>query len=414
MKVRFVSGALILGLLAGCQTTKVSGTHHEALEIYTFEDLPLLDKTDLNIGGFSGLTINGVSSWNGKLELVTHTNRGANLDVRKDAGNPNLRPFVAPWMDPFWVTFDFDLKSHKLSNLRLTPMVLADGRPMTGLPNDAGLDEVPIDPSGHRLKYDKMGIDTEGIVRDSTDGSYWLCEDYRPSLLHFDSRAHLLSRWVPEGSPQGTGAAVLPAWYKRRKLNRGFDGIALDGDHVVGFLQSPLQDDFDVSRVLSVRKSDGKPVAEYAYEFEETPEGAKFVDKIGDAVNIGPGRFLVIEQNSAVDDRGFHRIYEIDVNEATNMLEAGRDHDASLSRSSLCMPDTPPSHGALACAKPVRKTLVADLVQMGLRGYDKLEGLVVIDPQTLALVNDNDFDVAKRGDKSAFFIVHLEKPLNLN
>lgn len=132
------------------------------------------------------------------------------------------------------------------------------------------------------------------------------------------------------------------------------------------------------------------------------------VDKIGDAVNIAPGRFLVIEQNAEINDSGVHSVYEIDLAGATDLLPR---KGTPLSASDVCSDE--PSAVREGCIKPVKKKLVADLVAMGLIGFEKMEGLTVIDAKTLALVNDNDFDVMKKSTRSALFIVHLAEPLKL-
>ncbi len=322
VKVRF-SFLVIFGglsqLLSGCHSMPTYHEAKDALEIITFEEAPAVERTGLRLGGFSGLVFEGFNRLSGEYDFTTHTGAGPILDLRKDSGEKNLRPFVDATFAPRWVTFNYDSKKRKVGHIDEVILMKQDGKPMTGLPNVAGVDETPIDELGHRVTLDRSGIDPQGLAKDP-DGSYWMCEEYRPSVLHFSSSGRLLKRWIPKDSAAGTGVPQLPNWYTRRQLNRGFDGIALDGDRAVVFLKSPLKNDDDVTRILAVDKATGQPQAEYAYAFENTDEGRSFVDKIGDAVNIGPGRFLVIEQNNAVDDRGFHRVYEIDTTEATDTL----------------------------------------------------------------------------------------------
>jgi hypothetical protein len=411
MKVRNLFVALcalfVLGA-AGCSTAPTEHDSKDAIETFYFYDLPKIDTSDLLLGGFSGLTFERYSKIDGEYDFMSLTDRGPNYEVRKDSSANDLRPFVNPGFTPQFVSFSLNLKKKKLSRVDSMPMKRFDGTPMTGLPNVAFVDETPIEENGHRLSYDKLGVDPEGIARDPADGSYWVCEEYRPSILHFDKNAKLLQRWIPENTATGTGVPQLPKWYARRQQNRGFEGIALDGDNVAAFLQSPLKGDMDVTRILVVDKQTGRPKAEYAYAFEHPQDGMNAADKIGDATNIAAGRFLVIEQNAEIGESAIHSVFEIDVSGATNLLDR---KGAELSRASICSDEA-----ALVtedCVKPVQKKLVADLVNMGLRGYDKIEGLAVIDPKTLALVNDNDFDVLKKSARSALFIVHLTEPLKL-
>ena len=77
------------------------------------------------------------------------------------------------------------------------------------------------------------------------DGSFWLVDEYGPSLVHVSARGKVLTRYVPKGLKlTGTDYPVveaLPAVLLHRKTNRGLEGLAQlpDGDLVLA-LQSPL------------------------------------------------------------------------------------------------------------------------------------------------------------------------------
>ena len=94
------------------------------------------------------------------------------------------------------------------------------------------------------LAYDPNGLDTEGIVR-APDGSFWLVNEWGPSLVHVSARGKVLTRYVPEGLKL-TGAdypvvEALPGVLLHRKTNRGFEGLAqLPGGDLVMAVQSPL------------------------------------------------------------------------------------------------------------------------------------------------------------------------------
>lgn len=109
-------------------------------------------------------------------------------------------------------------------------------------------DEVPIDLLGNVLPLDSLGGDFEGLVVDPADGSFWMCDEYRPAIYHFDSGGELLKRFVPVGaaaaaglSPGALGDEVLPAVMAQRRQNRGFEGIALNAAKIYVFVQSPLR-----------------------------------------------------------------------------------------------------------------------------------------------------------------------------
>jgi hypothetical protein len=78
----------------------------------------------------------------------------------------------------------------------------------SGLPADAGAykqsaarDEDPFAADGvTELTGDPYGLDTEGIAVDPRDGSFWLGDEYRPSLVHVAPDGTLLNRIVPQGT----------------------------------------------------------------------------------------------------------------------------------------------------------------------------------------------------------------------
>jgi hypothetical protein len=65
-------------------------------------------------------------------------------------------------------------------------------KPITGFPNIPGVDEKPIDEAGNVLPYDPFGADLEGIVT-AADGSFWMVDEYRPSIYHFSKEGMLLT-----------------------------------------------------------------------------------------------------------------------------------------------------------------------------------------------------------------------------
>jgi len=105
-----------------------------------------------------------------------------------------------------------------------------DGTPFSGLPvpNGPHAEFEPVyDLSGTRLCSDPNGADSEGIAA-LPDGSFWIAEEYGPSLLHVNRGGQVMVRWVPVGSGdcfKGAGYPVLPAIASARKLNRGFEAI---------------------------------------------------------------------------------------------------------------------------------------------------------------------------------------------
>lgn len=107
--------------------------------------------------------------------------------------------------------------------------------------------------------------------------------------------------------------------------------------------------------------------------------------KLGDLVALGQGRYIVIEQGA--DQDGKVRNFLMLVQRATDVTDiAGLGYE--LEQNAI--------DGATASAVawtdvvPLKKTLLLDLNAAGWMA-EKAEGLALVDAQTLALINDNDF-----------------------
>ncbi|MCC5650816.1 phytase [Nostoc sp. XA013] len=397
------------------------------LTIYEFENLPKLGTTsenqDIFLGGFSGLYFQGFAA-NGNLKFVTHTDRGPN-------GEPNgaNRPFFLPNFQPEIVSFELNRSTGEINITKRTGLFRQDGTtPLTGLPNlQAGAnglaytDEIAVDLDNNILANDPLGADLEGIVI-AENGDYWMVDEYRPAIYHFDVNGKLIDRFIPQGTatapnpdqPVGTfGTEVLPFVYAQRRNNRGFEAVALEGTKLYAFIQSPI-DNPDVANDATSKASLNLRILEFDIvtkqvtgEYLYLLEGLPATDKIGDAVSLGNGKFAVVERDDNGTSAGNKLIYQIDLAGATNInnpanftLPAGKTIE-QLTSAEL----------ATANITTVSKSLIANAAQLGYTGVEKLEGLALVAPNTLALINDNDFNVT--GNTPAEKLGILELPNNL-
>jgi DNA-binding beta-propeller fold protein YncE len=289
----------------------------------------------IKLGGLSGLWYDGMTP-GGNYKFLSLANRGPNADPT-EAGQ---RPFLLPDYQARVVELELNPMTGQVAITNQIMLTRADGaKPISGLPNIPGVDEVPVDAAGNPLGYDPFGADLEGIVR-APDGTLWMCDEYRPSIYHFDTTGKLIARYVPQGTgelggqPAGTyGTETLPAEYSQRVANRGFEGIAYDTDTnlVYGFVQSPLanpgqatSDASSTIRMLGIDPGNGAPVTEYVYLLESPAVRVSKVDKIGDAVYAGEGKFYVIERDSGTTPESKKYVFEVDLKGATNLLDSSR------------------------------------------------------------------------------------------
>ena len=327
-----------------------------------------------------------------KGEFWTVTDRGPNGQIKVDGSK--RRTFPVPGFDPAIVKIRVSGDTVKV--LDAIPITTSSGKPATGLPNQEVRDEAPYSYDAQkRLPYNPNGLDTEGIVR-SADGSFWLVDEYGPSLVHVSARGKVLTRYVPKGL-RLTGAdypvvEALPSVLLHRKINRGFEGLALlPGGDLVMAAQSPLSlpdaDAGDTSRTTRLLRFSPRVkavTAEYAYRFDpvnvvDPSEDDTSELKISSVVAVGRDRLLVEERTDKAA-----RLQLVRLDRHANILGGPWDDDTTS--PSLEQLDDPAASGVPVLAK----RLVADLGAVsGVPG--KIEGVARVDHDTLALINDNDF-----------------------
>jgi hypothetical protein len=227
-------------------------------------------------------------------------------------------------------------------------------------------------------------------------------------------------RWVPAGTEAlfaGANYSVvgaLPPLAARRRLNRGFEGLALspDGTRLHLAFQSPLAHPGDEVgrrarhvRLWTLDVTTGALLAEHLYLLDN-PESfrrdndAADVDradiKLCDIMALRGGRLLILERVSAT----------------AKLYAAKLDLDRVLPPD-WGDPQTRPTLEELsardALALPVvDKHLLFSTDDHPEIGPD-LEGLTLLDDRTILLVNDNDFGV--EGAATRFWRVELATPI---
>jgi hypothetical protein len=402
-------------------------------------------QAEVLLGGFSGLYFSAKESNANEYVFYAVPDRGPNGSTIAKANvtpatTQNLRPFKLPDYQSRIVKFTLNKGTGSVTLDSQLMLVRKDGTtPITGKGNIPGFDEVPVtyaDPATsfpnadftdngletyHALPYDAYGGDFEGIQIDK-EGNFWMCDEYRPAVYKFQPNGTLIERYVPTGTsllgttaqPIGTyGEESLPAVYSKRRANRGFEGLAYDSvNHLVyAFIQSPLynssvvtKNNSDVIRILGIDATNGTPVSEYIYLLERNKDSglsSARVDKMGDAVYTGNGKFLVIERDSEgpTNPEGKKYIFEISLTGATNIL----NNPLSADTLEMMTADELKSNGIQA----VHKTKMVNLPSIGYQASDKAEGIALLPNNQIAIINDNDFGLAGAGitDKSILSIL---------
>jgi hypothetical protein len=378
----------------------------------------------LSLGGFSGLAYEGTTD-DGKLRFITHTDRGPN-------GEPTgiNRPFLLPQFNPRIVRFTLDPKDGEFEITQQIALRHSDGRPLSGVsntalsadPNQPYNDEVPVDLRNQVIPLDPLGGDFEGVVVDA-DGSFWMADEYRPAIYHFGKSGRLIERLIPIGThaaagvpvpAPGTagkfGTEVLPAVIAQRRQNRGMEAIAIQDGKVYGFVQSPIRNPASLGNAAlnamqSVRIVEFDPATratrQFLYIMDNPPSTGPDdtrADKIGDAVAIPGGGFLIVERDDDATpedpvDTITKKVYAASIAGATDISALGNfDVGGGVMKTVDQMNAT---ELAAVGVTPATKTLHADLAEAGYSGVEKVEGLALLETGQLALLNDNDFGVAQ-------------------
>jgi hypothetical protein len=120
-------------------------------------------------------------------------------------------------------------------------------------------------------------------------------------------------------------------------------------------------------------------------------------DKIGDVVATAAG-FLAVERDDdaapATDlSRITKKVYAFALGDATDV--SGRDGVYDVGGTLKSIDQMSAAELATIGVKPIAKTLEVDLAAAGYSAVQKVEGLALLDDGRLAVVNDNDFQVAQ-------------------
>ncbi len=380
---------LFLLILSSCSDDDDNSTN----PVKNFPDKAPVAKRDLIM-----TTQNGVKIYNGGFGsglaydgkfFYSMTDRGPNID----GASSNDKIFPKPDFTP-------QIAKLKLENgvLKLDKLILLKdetGKNLTGLPNPlnvGGTGETALDLNGNKLNYDPKGIDPEGVVIMS-DGSFWVADEYGPHLIHFDANGKATEWLNPFGN--GIGGKKLPLVYKFRRPNRGMEGLTITPDkkYLVGMMQSPLlnpnkdvQSKATACRILFYELATGK-FKEYVYFLESTGTAVSEITAVTNTT------FLVLERDGKTPgkDQGIvKKVYKIDISNATDVTDANENGKLingktieQLSKDELIA----------AGIKPVSKEEAFDIMSIPNYPHDKPEGLIVIDRNTIGIINDDDFGI---------------------
>lgn len=394
----------IAAIVTSCSSKQSSNDEAVTINAYSFAQLPLIGLRDSNAvyeGGFSGLHyIPGT-----EYEFFMVNDRGPNVDASTITGEAaKVLPF--PTYGPS--IFHVALKGGQLQIISSFRPVVGNSELSSKTPELPGMSAVETMLSSNRdsvLLPSTYGVDIEGIAVDS-EGFIWLCEEYRPALIRIDPLTHqVVKTYSFTPGWEGVNHSPLDSILQYRVPNRGFEGITITPNgRIVAVLQSPLHKDGDtygdLNRILVLNPHTDEQIW-YFYPMETDTGAIRQKDwKLGAIASVNEHHFYVLEHASNGGDN-LKLITEINLKNATAYPANGEA----------------PEWDAPSTIVPVEKRILLDLRAHGWdEALEKAEGIAVIDHNTIAIINDNDYGVGApkkdgrikaTGDESFLWIIHF-------
>ena len=355
------------------------------------------------------------------------TDRGPNADFDGIAGKG--KQFLVPNYTPSIGLFELQADG---KIIKVKEIILKDknGNPISGLPNPkafGGTNEVPYDVHGqpmtvnpqlpfdavtNPIKSDINGLDPEGLAA-LKDGSFWISDEYGPHLVHYNCDGLEIERINAFISDERNNVIIngkpilLPTEFTKRRANRGMEALTITPDQntLVGIMESSM-DNPDESgrlsslvRIVTINLVSGK-IAQYLYRLDNPKHVASGI------VAINGHEFYLIEHDRKFplqEESATKLIYKINIAQSTDIetvLSAEsieQDEKVGLTVNEQTLEQLIATDEANwqvleeRAIKPVKKTLVVDVLASLEYPHDKLEGLWLRQDGSLGLLNDDDF-----------------------
>lgn len=389
-------GLAALGLAAGLNVARAAvfdvDLTNERFSLYTDP----YNGNVVKLGGFSGM----VAAPGQPNTFYIITDRGAKPGFVNSSGT-SFDVFLRPDFGPHIVKAHLQPDGRALiSDVR--PLRYWRGQQATGLPNPIPVSGLGFDVNLNLIGdgLDDDGIDAEGITLDPW-GNFWICEEYRPSIVVATRGGYVLLRLVPQGTLTGAEKIrtfdVLPGILTKRRNNRGLEGIAATSDGMLyAVMQRPLNNPSQTvgnasrnARILAINLRAlfhpcGEPaIRQLLYRTEANASPANVL--LSDIFSLTPSTFLVSERRT-------DKLFSIDVTGATDITPFENPDGTLVSdpTKTLEMLDD------VALAALGITTVAKTVVLPSLTAIDPLlatcEG-VCVSGGNIVLTHDNDFGI---------------------
>ncbi len=264
-----------------------------------------------------------------------------------------------------------------------TRLTLNDANHLIGIPIQADYTNYynnpanpPVDEtirSGRLLTGADLDVES---MRQDKHGNYWFGDEFGPYLIKTDSHGTVLRSviplpgvYAPENKDVASGKAVA-----NLGGSGGFEGMALNksGTRLYTLLEKTVSG--DPAKMLRINEfdiaSEGYTGVGYFYPLDANGTN------IGDMTAVDDHRFIVIERNGGTATNGavpFKKLYLIDIEGIGNGAVVTKTELVDL--MNLADPDDLNRDGSTVFTLP----------------YVTIENVLLLNPHTLLVVNDNNF-----------------------
>lgn len=255
--------------------------------------------------------------------------------------------------------------------------IVADGEFYPYAGSGPGSADIPVDPRiTERRLLTGADFDIESVRADRR-GHLWFGDELGPFLVETNAKGKVLRAEVAMPDVMSPDSPYLNGGTPNLGRSRGFEGMAIDaaGKHLFTLLEGTVTGDPVGS--LRINRFDIRTGAytgqQWLYKLE--PQGTN----IGDMTAVNEHQFLVIERNGTENPR-FKKVYLIDLN--------ALDADGFVSKTEVV--------DLMNVADP------HDLNQDGQTTFTfpfvTIEDVLVLDANTLLVINDNNYPGSSRVD----------------
>jgi hypothetical protein len=231
-----------------------------------------------------------------------------------------------------------------------------------------------VDPSiraGRLLTGADFDIES---VRKDKNGNLWFGEEFGPFLVKADATGKVLKQEVPLPGVYAPQNPYLGGATPNLGSSRGFEGMAINpaGDRLFTLLEGTVTGDSAGTLRINEFSVDSESYTGASWRYKLEAQGTN----IGDMTAINEHEFLVIERNGATATSGgtpFKKIFRIDINQLDGAGNVKKFELVDL--MNIADPNDLNGDGSSTFTFP----------------YVTIEDVLVIDSNTILVINDNNY-----------------------